>query len=254
MSVENKRIKIKTQAEEVLKNYSDVKGLEDVFESIWRLEGNENFKFLIKNVFGLMEDFYDSGYHILNVPESFIREIPQVRYSRDVLFLNRFKYLIPIRFRDTMGIYEYDALIKIIFIFFDFNNEKITPSNVFGLSNKVMKLLNDFDTDISFENPDKEYFMKLKALKWDKKAKKLFNIIYKIYKNFTITCIHDVFDENPDDGYPISMGSFDSNVWRCWIFLSGCSAVNNDREVMVVDDVVCACKTYFKLLGLLNKN
>lgn len=254
MSVENKRIKIKTQARQALKNYSDIKGLEDVFESIWSLEGNENFKFLIKNVFELMKDFYDSDYHILNVPESFIREIPQVRYSRDVLFLNRFKYLIPIRFRDTMGIYEYDALIKIIFIFFDFNNEKITPSNVFGLSNKVMKLLNDFDMDISFENPDKEYFIKLKNLKWDKKAKMIFNKIDKVRLDFETTCIEEVFDENPDDGYPISMGSFDSDVWRCWIFLSGCSAVNNDREVMVVDDVVCACKTYFKLLGLLNKN
>jgi|UPI0006CF9E30 hypothetical protein len=253
MSVENKRIKIKTQAEEVLQDYPDIKGLEDVFESIWSLEDNANFKFLITSFKKIMEHFYGSDYHILNASESFIREIPQISYSKEILFLNRFKYLIPVRFRDVVGIYEYDALIEIIFVFFDFNNEKITPSNVFGLSNKVIKLLNEFDMDIYFENPDKEYFMKLKALKWDKKAKKLFNKIDKYHDKFRQTCIEEVFDENPDDGYPIMWG-FGADVWRCWIFLSGCSAVNNDREVMVVDDVVCACKTYFKLLGLLNKN
>ena len=109
-----------------------------------------------------------------------------------------------------------------------------------------MMLLYNFDRNTYFENPNKEYFMKLKDIKWNKNAKKLFKKIDKIKSAFQRTCSGEIFDENPDDGYPFSSG-FDADVWRCWIFLAGCSAVNNNRDTIIAEDVVCACRTYFKL-------
>ncbi|KZX14754.1 hypothetical protein MBCUT_19470 [Methanobrevibacter cuticularis] len=117
-----------------------------------------------------------------------------------------------------------------------------------------MILLDNFDKNIDFNYPNKDYFVKLKNLKWNKEAKKLLNKIDKIYGKYASTCTDEVFDENPDDGYPILFGIFLSMSWKSLILLTGCSAVNDGRDVMGFDDVVCAFQTYFKLLDLINND
>jgi hypothetical protein len=50
------------------------------------------------------------------------------------------------------------------------------------------------------------------------------------------------------------MGILIGSCWKVLIFLSGCSAVNNGRDVMGFDDVICATETYFKFLNIINEN
>ncbi|KZX15139.1 hypothetical protein MBCUT_16990 [Methanobrevibacter cuticularis] len=117
-----------------------------------------------------------------------------------------------------------------------------------------MILLDNFDKNIDFNYPNKDYFVKLKNLKWNKEAKKLLNKIENVYNSYRKTYSDEVFDENPDDGYPFTMGSFAAVSWKSLILLTGCSAVNNGKDVMGFDDVVCAFQTYFKLLNLINND
>ena len=66
--------------------------------------------------------------------------------------------------------------------------------------------------------------------------------------------IDEILSENPNMSYPVIVGTFFAATLGTLILLSGCSAVNNGREVMNSDDVICAFNTYFKLLSLLNYN
>ena len=252
-STEENRAKIKKASNNVLGDYPNVNGLKDIFESIWMVSESKGFKRLIKNIENLRGYFADADYYVLRVPDSFIREIPQIKYSRDVLFPSKFYYIIPRRFKGEIGIDDYASLIEVVFIIFAFNNDEISYHNIYDMSHRIMVLLNDFDENIDFDEPDKEYFIKLKNLKWDKGAKKLFKILEKIFDQYSGTSSDEVFDENPDEGYPLLMGIFAASSWSTLIFLCGCSAVNHGRSTMVFEDVICAFKTYFKLLNIINR-
>ena len=254
--VEKKRLEIRSFADEVVRDYPDLIGLGDVFDLIWNVIGSENFKNLIRNYKDLSARLANSNCYISSASNELIKEFPQIQYVKDVFPSSGFYYLVPRRLKGDIGFNDYDSLNEIIFLVLTHNNDNndILYEDIFNLSNRIIMLLDDFDNDVNFIGPDKEFFIKLKDLKWDEEAKKLFNKIYKVYDKFEDTCSDEVFDENPDAGYPARMGLFIGTSWKTFIFLSGCSAVHNNREIMNLEDVICAFKTYFKLLGLLKND
>ncbi|WP_157082432.1 hypothetical protein, partial [Methanobrevibacter cuticularis] len=174
-SIIKEREKIKNSVNEILIDYSNVSGLNIIFESIWMISNSEGFKNLIRNIGKLQDCFSDSNYYVLWAPDSFIMEVPQIKYSKEVLFPSKFYYLLPRIIKGAIGIDDYAALIEIVFIISTLNKKEITPSNVFGFSHRIMILLDNFDKNIDFNYPNKDYFVKLKNLKWNKEAKKLLN-------------------------------------------------------------------------------
>lgn len=252
-SIENKRKEIRILADSVLKDYSNIDGLTSIIDSIFDLSNSKDFKKFLK-IIGELEDAYDNGdYPIYNIPDNVIMDIPQIKYASDVFLPSKIHLLNLLAFFKIIQISDYNSLVRIIFLILSFNGEKISYEKVFGLSHKIMVLLYDFDRDIPFNPPSKDYFVKLKNLKWNKKAKKLLDKIFKIFQKFESTISQEINLEDPStkysDAYKILFLTAPS-----LIFLSGCSAVNNGRDIMDFDDVICACRTYFKLLDLINKD
>ncbi len=100
-----------------------------------------------------------------------------------------------------------------------------------------MCTLGNFDKPISFQSPDEEFYKKLKKIKWDKQAKKLFGKIRNIRYH-----IKDV-------RWGGKSSTFDTTEYFAIIFLATCNAVNQGRNKILPEDVVVAHKTYFNLLN-----
>jgi hypothetical protein len=252
--VYGEREKIKNSANMILLDYPDLDGLDDVFTSIWEVTGSKNFKDFIKNMKRIIKYFLGSKFSLFDVSGDLVTEFPQIKYIMDAFPQSQFDRLFPfVGFKGKMGLEGYDSLKNIIFGVLAYNDE-VNYSDVFYLLNRIMVLFDDFDKDVEVNGPDKEYFMKLKELEFDKNAKKLLSKIYKIYDKYEETYSDEVFDDDPDGGYPSTMGFFIGISRKALIFLCGCSAVSNGRDVVVFEDVICAYKTYFKLLNLINLN
>jgi hypothetical protein len=250
----NEREKIKNSANEILLDYPDLDGLEDVFNSIWEVTGSKNFKDFIKNMKRIIKYYLESKFSLFDVPDDLVNEFPQIKYLMDAFPKSKFYYLFPFAgFKGKMGFDGYGSLKEVIFGVLAYNDE-VYYSDVFYLLNRIMVLFDDFGEDVEVNGPDKEYFMKLKELEFDKNAKKLLSKIYKIYDKYRKTYSDEVFDDDPDGGYPSTMGFFLGASNQALIFLCSCSAVSNGRDVVIFDDVICAYKTYFKLLDLINKD
>lgn len=185
------REKIKNSANGVVLDYPNLGVLGNVFVSIWEVTGSKNFKDFIKSMKRIIKYFLESGSSVLKVSNDLANEFPQTKYIIDSFLPSKFHYLLPVGFKGKMGLTGYGSLKEIIFEILAYNDE-VNPSDVFYLLNKTMVLLNNFDKDTGINGPDKEYFMKLKELKFDKNAKKLLSKIYKIYDKYRKTYSDEV--------------------------------------------------------------
>jgi hypothetical protein len=249
-NIEKKKEKLKSVRLAILKDFPDVDGLENVLDSVSDLSYSEVFKELTKNMGEFERIFNEGNYAGWNVPDDIVVDFPQIKYVRKALLPSKIYFLIPQRFLGPISIIYYTHLIKVVSIILIYNGENVNYSRFYNLSHKIMILLDDFDRDIPFKVPDEEYFMKLRELKWNKDAKRLLDRIDKFFDDVGIFVGDMVFDEDPSAGYPIIMGLFSAATKGFVMFLSGCSAVNNNKNIMEYDDVISAFKTYFKVLNL----
>lgn len=106
------------------------------------------------------------------------------------------------------------------------------------LDERIIFNLDKFDKTLNIPKPTEQFFKRLKKLRWkDKSTKKLFKKLsdlrtyaaYGIFKGVQFINL---------------LATEDDFI----LFLAGCSSVNNDREFIDENDVICAYKTYFKLL------
>lgn len=101
----------------------------------------------------------------------------------------------------------------------------------------IMTSLDNFDKTKSFEEPNEEFYKKLKGIKWDKEGKTLFGKLNGIR-----------WDINYEQ-----LGLKNRNVYitedHTITFLTACNAVNHNRDKMLEEDVIIAHKTYLKLLN-----
>ena len=107
------------------------------------------------------------------------------------------------------------------------------------LDERIVFALDKFDEVSNTPEPTAEFFLKLKKVNWkDKKTKKLYGRLHELNSNN--------FIEKRKPGF-ISKFTATENAFI--LFLAGCSAVNDGRDKIEQSDVICAYKTYFKLLN-----
>ncbi len=107
-----------------------------------------------------------------------------------------------------------------------------------GLAERILFALEDFDTTNDTFKVTPEFFKKLTKLKWEnRKTKKIYNELEKIFSLFTFE--HWGTNENL------------YKVKQQWIvlFLAGCSAIKENRQKIIIEDVFRAYKTLFKIIG-----
>ena len=122
----------------------------------------------------------------------------------------------------------------------EFTLEELNKIFYGDMATRILLLLEDFDSNLETPQPTAEFFKRLGKVKWqDKKAKKLFNGIYKI--KFMLIL-------NNWKGVGTRGSTFRVTENAFLLLLSGCSAVLDGRDRIGVDDVVRANKTYLKLI------
>lgn len=107
-----------------------------------------------------------------------------------------------------------------------------------ALLERLMSLLDDFDKPGDFEKPDKEFYQKLKGIKWEKTGKKL----YKKLSNLKFKIQLVIFRTSDPT-------TFESGENFALTFLAACNSVNHDRDIILKEDMIIAYKTYLKLLN-----
>jgi len=102
---------------------------------------------------------------------------------------------------------------------------------------RLMSLLDDFDRSDPYNAPDKEFYNKLRKIKWDKKSKRLFRRL------------DDIRGDINYDRWGTGSDVFETGEDFSLTFLAACNAVHQDRNRILKEDVIRAYKTYLKLLN-----
>ncbi|MBI5680405.1 MAG: hypothetical protein HZC47_05900 [Methanobacterium sp.] len=116
--------------------------------------------------------------------------------------------------------------------------EEMKKLHLCKLDEHLIFALDKFDEVTETPEPTAEYFQKLKKIKWkDKKTKKLFGKIHKLHGEI-----------KREKWGMIKSGVLNVSEEKFLLFLAACSAVNNGRDKINMEDILIAYKTYFKLL------
>lgn len=230
--IEEEKERNKKNAEKILKDFSDVEGLNEVLDDVLALMDSE---------------VYDKSYEASNLGENIgnfsppskeylLEHYRQDRYASNVLKnppLNLFtdNIIFP-HYLATWGTIEG--------INYVYKKHKLSLKDLNlqqTVLERLMSLLDDFDKSINFQPPDEEFYKKLKDIKWDKTAKKLFGKIDRIRGDIA------------NVRWGTKSSTFGNGENFTLIFLAACNAVNQSRDKIVSEEVVLAYKTYLKLLN-----
>lgn len=147
-------------------------------------------------------------------------------------------------FSDIILYSDFQAMYKFFEIIYHINSGKKLDHhdavNLYlgRLDERVVFALDKFDEISNVPEPTEQFFQKLKKLRWkDKDTKKFFKKLsdlrtyaaYGLFKGVRFIRL---------------LATEDDFI----LFLAGCSSVNNERTVIDENDIICAYKTYFKLL------
>lgn len=219
-------------AKSLLDDFSDVNGLKEVVVAVLALKDSEVYDGL---VYGTEDDLrVNSGN--FDDPSDLVR-LASVNMSKFPLSIP-LAPLITAKFVLVVYTFVYD--LYSFRVGREFTLEEL--NNIFhgDMATRILLLLEDFDSNLETPKLTDEFFKRLGKVKWqDKKAKKLFNGIYKI--KFMLIL-------NNWKGVGTRGSTFRVTENAFLLLLSGCSAVLNGRDRIGVDDVVRANRTYLKLI------
>lgn len=227
--------KIRFSDEEIVEKYSvitlekyDVDGLEGVIDEIKKMKNEGFYVNLVltyQNIVIYDEDvdaedyinktkkYYEIlGYQPLNIPA-----LTRITSSADLKTLY-----------NLIGM-----------IYYNKKGERLNERDlgaVLDIASIVMKKLDKFEDDFDKTSISDEYFQKLRKTQWkNKKARYLWLDVNDLLKFEGFTIIQAPF-------------KFYTEQWLVTQFLAACCAVNSGRAEIILEDVVTAFKTYFKLL------
>ena len=230
--IDEEKEKNKKKAEKILKDFPDVEGLKEVLDGVQSLMDSE---------------IYDKSYEASNLGEEIgnfsppskeylLEHYRQDRYASNVLKnppLNLFTdNIIFSYYLATWGTIEGVNYV--------YKKHKLSLSDLdlqHAVLERLMSLLDNFDKPLNFQPPDEEFYKKLKNIKWDKTAKKLFGKIHRIYRNIAV--VKWVSDSS----------TFGNGEHHLLVFLAACNAVNQGRNKILPEDVVVANRAHLKLLN-----
>ncbi|MDR3062507.1 MAG: hypothetical protein LBU40_00015, partial [Methanobrevibacter sp.] len=158
--------------DKILKNFKYVDGLEEILNATLELYDSETFIDLTKNMENYMnqynKDFLASNLNAEDLKEKFL-----LLQNASILKKSKIKLLyVPSLWGDTIVFEHFGALISFYTVLMKMktNGDKISEEKKFLFIEKLMCLILDFDKDLTFNHPDKNFFHSLKKLKWDKNA------------------------------------------------------------------------------------
>lgn len=235
MKNNNKRV------EKILKKFSGVGGLSEVLNRTLILLDSEIFISITKDEY-ILDNFNKIVSDVHLDDEEVSKRFPLL-VNAEVLKQTKTRFLyIPSIMGDTIIYGHFDQLLVFLVYNLYLKKENTMPSieELLSAMGKVMILMKNFDSNQPFAPPDKDYFLKLKSIKWDKNAEKLLEKILDIVIN-----IMDLILKEPlSDHRQMNM----TNVRFSLTFLAACNAVNNGREKMEIEDVIVAYNTYYKII------
>ena len=157
-------------AEKTLNEFKDVEGLNEVINGILSLKDSEIYEKAYKD--SKMDPKEDSSY--IDTVDDMLK-LRQVKLASEVLKMYPLYItiltgvIIATHFESTYG------LIRIVD--YAYIQKKLNHKNTVrehAILERLMSLLDDFDKPGDFEKPDKEFYQKLKKIKWEKTGKKLY--------------------------------------------------------------------------------
>ena len=229
-SQENDIETVTNASQNILNEFKDVDGLEEIIHGIKDPSNSE-----------IHEMFYKASKNKSrwNLElDNKVDELLQVKYANEIL-KNPIIYKPP-KTDVIIGRNFYSAflLINWIYLIHDPETNDTGYDKQSKILERVMSLLDDFDRIEPFKGPNEEFYKKLKNIKWDEEGESLHE---------KITSIHgDIVHEKL--GIRRGRSIYLTEHWTL-IFLAACNTVNQGRDKILPEDIVKAYKAYFKLLN-----
>ncbi|KAF5067446.1 hypothetical protein DSECCO2_253140 [anaerobic digester metagenome] len=221
---------IKKAQNKILKEFNNIKGLEEIIEKVINLLSSDRYA-LVYDVSGLME----GGLRDESLDD--LLSLSQVGYAANVL---RDPPLYVASLTGVIISSHFIAMVSMVdFISYAYKQENLTHEDLkknHTILERLMCCLDGFDTVGSYDVPDESFYLKLRGVKWDKRAKKLFKRLS--------TLKFEVSFEKFGSGTT----SFGTGEDFALTFLAACNCVNHERDRINPEDVVIAYKTYLKLI------
>jgi len=224
-------------AKRIIKEFKRIEGLEEVVNGILEL-GNSKIYEKFYQAFKLEGEIWESGADFTEEEKKNIRliNLANENMSSPALHLPVITDLIAfinfyVMYRFLEDIYYINAGRKMM-------REDLMKITFKGLPERITFLLDNFDSSLKVPEPTAKFFQTLNKVKWkDKKTKKLYGKLHDLSCDYFIEKRRTV-----DSTFTETENAF-------LLFLSACSAVNDDRNEIEQFDVIRAYKTYFKLLN-----
>ncbi|KZX12929.1 hypothetical protein [Methanobrevibacter curvatus] len=241
--MEKEKRNLKKKTEKILKKYPNVEDLEYMLEKILTLVDSKPFNILTKNLVNYTLKFNEIHPEEEIDIESLWEEFPILKNALVLDTSKDTSMNIFSRRSDTITYTQFGNFVNFNFGVLtvkEGDNPLYSSDRIYNLSNKVMVLLNEFDKDIHLDTMDVDFFRSLDAVRWNKDAKKLFKKMVWVLLDIPGLIIATLFSDIISDIF--------STYRTTLTVLVTCSAVKNNRNIMEYEDVICAFKTFFKLI------
>jgi hypothetical protein len=230
--IDEEKQKNKKKAEKILEDFPDVEGLKDVLDNVLSLMDSEVYDRVYKA--SKMDPKEMTSY--IDTTDDLLK-LRQVKLASEVLKKP------PLYIASLTGVIvatHFQALFVFIGgIHYAYAQKKLAHDSTVkehAILERLMSLLDDFDEPGEFQKPDKEFYQKLKKIKWNKTGKKLFNKINGIRGDIAYVRWGPSSTFYTGENFALT-------------FLAACNAVHHNRDRMLKEDVIIAYKTYLKLLN-----
>ena len=221
------------KSKEILNKFNGIEGLNEVVNCVIGLSDSEIYKKVYETT--KTKEGKLGG----NETVEDLLELPQVKYATKVLkdpplyvaFLTG--VIISSHFIGTVSMID--------FITYAYKQEDLSQNDLsknHSILERLMSLLNNFNTVNEYKVPDEEFYKKLKQIKWDKAGKKLFKGMSDLKFEVSFEMFGTSFSTPFGTGEDFAL-----------TFLAACNAVNQGRNKILPEDVVIAYRTYLKLLN-----
>jgi hypothetical protein len=231
--IDEEKEKNKENTEKILKDFPGVEGLKEVLDGVQALMDSEVY-----------DKVYEASEKDPEEMTSYIESVDELLKLRQVKLASEVLKDPPLYISSLTGVIissHFQATFAFIGgIHYAYAQRRLSRTSTVkehDILERLMALLDDFDKPVNFQPPDEEFYKKLKDIKWDKTAKKLFGKIDRIRGDIATV------------RWGTKATTFGNGENRLLTFLAACNAVNQGRNEILSEDVVVAYKTYLKLLN-----
>ncbi len=231
---------MKKHTKEIKKVY-DVEGLNDIITEYENLKDSSIYEELVESFINHPKEILEQGVllteeekekrRFLKAAREFLSDPPTLYFLRKGM----------VTLLEVYAMYRFIGVIYYINIGRKLKHEDVKKTYFGGIDEYLVFALDRFDEVLEVPEPTNEFFIKLKNAKWnDKKTKKFFDKLRRIRSDAIQYILWSDFS--------VRHSKFLATESYFLLFLSDCSAVNNDNDKIEQKNIIIAYKTYFKLL------